>query len=165
MWTLVAVVITPLVWALLTSLKPDSETHRYPPTLVPHTFTLQNYVQLFKILPFATFYWNTIEVAAISSVLTILLAAMAAYAMARFRTLGTEAAGFVGLAAYMLPGILLIVPIFRACTPLISCRLAFGSCVRTSPASPARSSMQRWSMVQPGSRLSTWWFSRKLCRA
>src|SRR5258707_10485106 len=99
MWTLVAVVITPLVWALLTSLKPDSETHRYPPTLVPHTFTLQNYVQLFKILPFATFYWNTIEVAAISSVLTILLAAMAAYAMARFRTLGTEAAGSVGLAA------------------------------------------------------------------
>ncbi len=33
--------------------------------------------------------------------------------MARFRTLGTEAAGFVGLAAYMLPGVLLIVPIFR----------------------------------------------------
>ena len=113
MWALVVVVVTPLVWAVLTSFKPDSETHQYPPTLLPQTFTLENYVQLFKVLPFANFYLNTVEVAAASSVLTILLAALASYSMARFRVLGTEIAGFVGLAAYMLPGILIVVPVFR----------------------------------------------------
>jgi multiple sugar transport system permease protein len=113
MWAVVAVIVTPLVWALLTSLKPDSETHGYPPTILPHDWTIQNYADLFKVLPFANFYWNTVEVAAISSVLTIALASSAAYSMARFRSSSTEIAGFVGLAAYMLPGILIVVPVFR----------------------------------------------------
>ncbi len=112
-WVLVLVMSVPLVWAILTSLKLDTETQHYPPTIVPHTLTLHNYVQLFKVLPFATFYLNTVEVAAAAAVLTIAISSTAAYSMARFRAFGSEAASFVGLAAYMLPGILIVVPVFR----------------------------------------------------
>lgn len=113
MWLLVVVMATPLAWAILTSLKPDTETQRYPPTVLPHVWTLHNYFQLFKVLPFATFYLNTVEVALGASILTIAISSMAAYSMARFRLFLSEAASFVGLAAYMLPGILIVVPVFR----------------------------------------------------
>ncbi len=113
LWAVVAVVAVPLLWAILTSFKPDSETQRYPPTILPETFTFQNYFELFRVLPFGTFYLNTIEVAALTSLLTIALSSMAAYSMARFRNLWTEAAGFFGLAAYMVPAILIVVPVFR----------------------------------------------------
>jgi multiple sugar transport system permease protein len=113
MWAVVAVVITPLVWTILVSLKPDYELHQYPPTILPHAATLENYFLLFSIVPFKTFYINTVEIAVATSVLTLLLGSMAGYSMARFQNFGTQVAGFVGLAAYMLPGILIVVPIFR----------------------------------------------------
>jgi multiple sugar transport system permease protein len=113
MWSLVVIMAMPLVWAILTSLKPDTETQHYPPTIIPHEWTIHNYFQLFKVIPFGTYYLNTVEVAAAAAVLTILISSMAAYSMARFRFFVSELASFVGLAAYMLPGILIVVPVFR----------------------------------------------------
>lgn len=113
MWGLVVIMAMPLVWAILTSFKPDTETQHYPPTVLPSVWTIHNYFQLFKVLPFGTYYLNTVEVAAAAAVLTILISAMAAYSMARFKFFVSEAASFFGLAAYMLPGILIVVPVFR----------------------------------------------------
>ena len=113
LWLIVAVVVLPLVWAAITSFEPDSVTSKYPPTIVPTKVTLKNYFELFKVLPYARYYINSLEVALSTAVLSIFLSASAAYSLARFRTRASEAASYVGLAAYMLPGILIAVPIFR----------------------------------------------------
>lgn len=112
MWLVVVVMISPLVWALLTSFKPDTETLHYPPTLLPRTWTVKAYFEIFKVLPFATYYWNSVLAAGATAVLTILLSATAAYSMTRFRNPVADLASFTGLAAYMLPGILIVLPVF-----------------------------------------------------
>jgi multiple sugar transport system permease protein len=112
LWALVLLVVGPLAWAVLSSFKPDVETSSYPPTILPHQVTLQNYVKLFTVLPFITFFINSLLVAIATSVLTILLSATAAYSTARFRSPFAEITSSIGLVAYMLPAILIVVPVF-----------------------------------------------------
>lgn len=113
LWSIAFIVASPLIWAVLSSLKSDIEVQRYPPTVLPQHVTLANYTDLFHVLPFGTFFLNTLGVAVATALLTIALASTAAYAMARFRLPVSEWASFVGLAAYMVPGILVVVPVFR----------------------------------------------------
>jgi multiple sugar transport system permease protein len=112
LWLLVLIVIGPLVWAVLSSFKPDAETSRFPPTILPQHPTFENYVRLFQVLPFATFFRNSLFVATATSVVTIALAGTAAYSTARFRSRVAETTSAIGLVAYMLPGILIVVPVF-----------------------------------------------------
>ncbi|MBF6606259.1 MAG: carbohydrate ABC transporter permease [Chloroflexi bacterium] len=112
LWAIVAFISLPLLWAVLTSLKPDPETMHYPPTLLPAAATLNNYILLFQVLPFARYFLNTVLIAGATSVATIVLSTLAAYAMARFRNRVADFGGLVGLVAYMLPGILVVVPVF-----------------------------------------------------
>jgi ABC-type glycerol-3-phosphate transport system permease component len=112
LWLLVLIVVGPLLWAVLSSFKPDVETSTYPPTIWPHAFTLRNYEKLFTVLPFTTFFLNSVAVATATSILTILLSASAAYSTARFRSAIAEVTSGIGLVAYMLPAILIVVPVF-----------------------------------------------------
>lgn len=112
-WLVAAAVLLPLGLVALTSLKPDVEIRAFPPTIIPQTFTLENYFQLFQILPFAHQFGNSIGVSLGAGLLTTAVAAPAAYAMTRFKSLAVDALGLVGLFAFMLPGILIAVPVFR----------------------------------------------------
>lgn len=118
LWVLVVIFVGPLIWALLTSLKPDLETSSFPPTILPRHITLNNYARLFQVLPFATFFRNSTVVALGTSILTILLSSTAAYSTARFRSRVAEATSAVGLVAYMIPGILIVVPVFAVAQAL-----------------------------------------------
>lgn len=113
MWAVAALVVLPLILVVLTSFKPDVEIRTYPPNLVPQHPTLQNYVQLFQIFPFARQFGNSLGVSVASAILTIAIAAPAAYAMTRFKSLAVDSVSLVGLVAFMLPGILIAVPVFR----------------------------------------------------
>jgi ABC-type glycerol-3-phosphate transport system permease component len=112
LWLLVLIVVGPLAWAAISSFKPDVETSTYPPTILPHQVTIENYIKLFTVLPFTTFFINSLVVSVATSVLTILLSATAAYSTARFRSPFAEVTSAVGLVAYMLPGIVIVVPVF-----------------------------------------------------
>lgn len=112
MWSVVAVIVAPLAWAVLSSFKPDAETMAYPPTIWPKQLTISNYFGLFKLLPFGTFFLNSLWISLSTSAATLALAVSAAYATARLRVRAAEATSFVGLAAYMLPAVLMIVPVF-----------------------------------------------------
>jgi multiple sugar transport system permease protein len=102
----------PLVWLLSTALKPPRELVRLHPSLIPGSPTLQNFVQAFTEQQLGRAALNSLQVALASSVLTVLVALPASYALARFRTrLGTAALGWV-LLSQLFPFVLLIIPIF-----------------------------------------------------
>jgi ABC-type glycerol-3-phosphate transport system permease component len=105
------VMALPLIWMILSALKPDTETSSYPPTLLPVHPTLVNFGTLFKISPFAAFYANSVIAAGTAAVLTIVVSSLAAYAITRFRHRVFEALAGLGLIAYMLPSILVVVPV------------------------------------------------------
>jgi trehalose/maltose transport system permease protein len=78
-----ALALMPLAWHAMSSIKPASELSRIPPTLLPHETTLANYKALFDTRPFLRYCVNSVAVSAMSSVLCVAFASLAAYRLAR----------------------------------------------------------------------------------
>jgi len=104
--------VLPLFWVFVSSIKPDSETYAFEQTILPQHPTLQNYVTLFKVTRFGLWMRNSAVLSTGTTVVVIALSAMAAYAMSRFRYRSFEWLGRLTLLAYMMPPIILVVPIF-----------------------------------------------------
>lgn len=113
-----AVADLPLLWIVLTAFKPDSEIVAFPPTIVPEEFTLENFQNLFLISPFASYLTNSLVVAMATTALTVLLGMFAAYSFTRFRFRFLRGVGELALFAYMVPPILVLVPIAQILTGL-----------------------------------------------
>jgi ABC-type glycerol-3-phosphate transport system permease component len=109
---LLAVWAFPVVWGLLTSFKTERDVLAYPPAWI-FTPTLDNYREVIfgtsSILPNL---WSSIVVATASTLLTMLIAVPAAYALARLHYPARKASGFYVLATQMLPPVGLIIPYY-----------------------------------------------------
>lgn len=108
----------PLFWMFISSMKPDSESMSYPPTVLPETWTFEAYRNLFTISDFSTYLRNSLIVASISTIAVIAIALCAAYALSRFNFRLLRGLGEISLFAYMVPPILLLVPIARIVSSL-----------------------------------------------
>lgn len=104
--------IFPLVWMLLVSLKTEPETFAYPMTWLPQAPTLRNYANVWLLKKFGRYFLNSSIVAAVTTLLAMAVAAPAAYGFSRFRYPfgGTLQSCF--LTTQMVPGILLVIPYF-----------------------------------------------------
>jgi ABC-type glycerol-3-phosphate transport system permease component len=109
---LVSVWIVPVAWGLLTSFKTERDVLAYPPVWIFEP-TLANYREVLfgtsSILPNLV---SSIVVASASTLLTMLFAVPAAYAIARLRYPGKRTSGFYVLATQMLPPVGLIIPYY-----------------------------------------------------
>jgi multiple sugar transport system permease protein len=109
---LLAVWAFPVIWGLLTSFKTERDVLAYPPVWLFQP-TLDNYREVMfgtsSILPNL---WSSIVVASASTLLTMLFAVPAAYALARLHYPGKKASGFYVLATQMLPPVGLIIPYY-----------------------------------------------------
>ncbi|HEX6793275.1 MAG TPA: carbohydrate ABC transporter permease [Casimicrobiaceae bacterium] len=103
----------PAVWILLTSVKPELELVRKPITYLPHDFTLDNYVQVFRQQPLGLYLANSVIVASASTVVTLLVSACAAYAIARLRLRYRDLILSAIIASSTFPLVTLLVPIFQ----------------------------------------------------
>lgn len=107
-------VLLPLVWMLSTSFKPKAEWFTREIQWLPQTFTLENYTRIFSnpTTPIANWFLNSIIIAVITTVLTLFIDALAAYAYARMEFPGRRALFALLLATLFLPGIMFLVPNF-----------------------------------------------------
>jgi multiple sugar transport system permease protein len=103
----------PAVWILLTSLKSETELSRTPVTWLPDRPTLDNYVQAFTDQPLHRYLLNSLLVAGLSTLLTLLVATLAAYAIARLelRFRGLILAVIIAVSTF--PLVTLLVPLFE----------------------------------------------------
>jgi ABC-type glycerol-3-phosphate transport system permease component len=109
---LVSIWVFPVLWGLLTSLKTERDVLAYPPTFIFEP-TLANYREvLFGATSILPNLWSSIVVASASTLLTMLFAIPAAYALARLRFPGKRSTGFYVLATQMLPPVGLIIPYY-----------------------------------------------------
>lgn len=104
--------VFPVLWGLLTSFKTERDVLAYPPLLI-FTPTLANYREVLfgssSILPNLV---SSLVLTACTTVLTLLLAVPAAYALSRLRLPAKQASGFYVLATQMLPPVGLIIPYY-----------------------------------------------------
>ncbi|OOM73597.1 L-arabinose transport system permease protein AraQ [Clostridium puniceum] len=106
------IMIVPFLWMVLTSIKTVAESTQIPPKIFPNEIMWNNYPAVMKILPFTSFYINTILMIIGRVLGSVLFSAMAAYACARLKFPGKNI--FFGLVLFqmMIPGQLFIIPQF-----------------------------------------------------
>ena len=109
---LVSIWVFPVLWGLLTSFKTERDVLAYPPLFVFEP-TLANYKEvLFGATSILPNLWSSVIVSTGSTLLTMLFAVPAAYAIARLRFPGKRTSGFYVLATQMLPPVGLIIPYY-----------------------------------------------------
>jgi multiple sugar transport system permease protein len=109
---LLGVAVFPIYWMLVTSLTPSAELFSTTPNLLPHWSETAVYHEVFNTIPVATWLKNSFLVAAGTTVLSLLLAILPAYALSRFRFRGMAVLGFALFATQMLPEAMLVVPLY-----------------------------------------------------
>jgi len=104
--------LIPLAWSLDTALKPESETTIIPLTWISSHFTLQAFASTLSSSELPRWYFNSILTSVVVSLATVMLASMAAYAFSRIPFRGRGVLFWIILAGIMIPGQVLIVPLF-----------------------------------------------------
>jgi multiple sugar transport system permease protein len=110
--------VLPYFWMVSTSLKRTGYEFQYPPVWIPDPVVWQNYVDTWKLLPFATWLWNTVVIVGLSMAGAILTSSMAGYGFARLRFPGRGLLFSICLATMMLPSIVTLIPKFILFTKL-----------------------------------------------
>lgn len=102
-------ILLPVLWTVRTSLA--NRSLAYQPATVLFKPSLENYAKVFVDEPFLKFFWNSLWIATVSALASLAIGAMAAYAIARFRT-GGGALSFSVLGTQMLPPVALVIPFY-----------------------------------------------------
>jgi ABC-type glycerol-3-phosphate transport system permease component len=102
----------PIFWVLSTALKTDAQIYALPPLLWPDAPTLKNFKEILWQTQFPLYVRNSFVVAASVTGLSLVLAALAAYPIARMRFAGRSLVARGIVVAYLLPPSLLFIPLF-----------------------------------------------------
>ncbi|ROS61690.1 carbohydrate ABC transporter membrane protein 2 (CUT1 family) [Frigoribacterium sp. PhB160] len=105
------VVIIPLYVVLTTSIKPLADVQGLF-TWIPTRVTLEPYVQIWQTVPLASYFKNSLIVTVSATILSVAMAVLAAYSLARMRFRGQRSFSLVVLSTQMFPGILFLLPLF-----------------------------------------------------
>lgn len=104
--------VVPTYWLLMTAFKDQNDAIAAIPTWWPRTITLENFTRILgeDQTPVFRWFWNSIKAATLHTLLVLLVATPAAYALARFEFKYKKAITGVVLASLFIPGIALFVP-------------------------------------------------------
>lgn len=111
-WTLVLLIAFPLLWMIITSVKPQTELFRIPPTWFPETITFEHYWRLLTETPFLTYFRNSVVLATTTTIFVVALGTLGAYSLVRFKYRGRETLAMLVLFTYLLPSVVLIIPLY-----------------------------------------------------
>ena len=102
-------VIFPFYWMIITSLKTLDEITQVHQTFFPSTVMWTNYVYIFQRFDFSKYMVNTIVVAIISTLGTLITTIFAAFAFSRLQFKGRETVFMVFLMTMMIPGEMMVI--------------------------------------------------------
>ncbi|MEH7401019.1 MULTISPECIES: carbohydrate ABC transporter permease [Bacillaceae] len=112
---LLGIMLFPFFVMLMTSLKSSKEAIATNPTLLPHEWTFQHYIDIFNptIFPYLIYFKNSLIVAIIAASLSVVLGILGAYALSKLKFKGRVTINASFYTVYMFSGILLVVPLFK----------------------------------------------------
>jgi multiple sugar transport system permease protein len=106
------IMVLPLAYMLSTSFKSQTYVLSLPPQFIPHPATVHNYPDAWHAGQLAPALVNSITVAIVTTVISLLLSSMMAYGFARFSFAGKEILFKILLLGLMIPAMMLIIPQF-----------------------------------------------------
>ena len=130
-WSIVVIVAFPLIWTIITSIKPQTELFRIPPSLIPGDVTLEHYRKLLFETKFLAYFGNSVIVSVCTTAVVIVIGVLGAHSLVRFSYPGRERLAQLVLFTYLLPSVVLILPLylmlveFRIANTLFSLAVAY----------------------------------------
>ena len=110
---LTLIVLLPVVIIVLTAFKPAAEINAYPPTLLPGSWTFDNFTKIFSDLPFGRLFLNSLVFAGGVTVFALVFDSLAAYALARLDFRGNRVLLIVIVASLMIPFQATLIPVYQ----------------------------------------------------
>ncbi len=104
--------VFPFLWMMLTAFKTLPQLLQDPLSFWPSPWTFDNFVDAWNAAPFAQAYLNSIYIAVLAVVGTLVTASMAGYAFARIRFRGSKVLFIVFLATQMIPKQVTLIPFY-----------------------------------------------------
>lgn len=105
-------IITPVIWLILSTFKPEKEIISYPPTFFPQTLTLANFGVVAKRIKIWRYVLNSVIYAGGTTALAVVVNSLAGYVYARFDFKGKNFFFLFTLATMMIPFQVIMVPSF-----------------------------------------------------
>jgi multiple sugar transport system permease protein len=110
---LLGFVLAPLYWIFVTAFKSEGQIVMRTNDLWPTPWTTEQFTNLFTTKPFGQWYINTLIVSVASTLVALVCAALAGYALARLRFRGAQSFTTTVLLTYVMPGALLFIPLYQ----------------------------------------------------
>ena len=98
------IVLFPFYWMIISSLKTLEEYRLSVPTFWPHTIMWTNYVDAFTTANLGRLFLNTLYVGVVSTILSLIITVLSAFAFARLEFKGRDTMFGLLLATMMIPG-------------------------------------------------------------
>ena len=108
----VLVAVVPFLWMLSVSFRTERDLFQNPASLIPQTWSLHGYLGVWEQLPFLRLVLNTVIFAGVTTLLTLVLDSLCAYALARMRFRGRNIAFIIVIATLMVPFQVTLIPVF-----------------------------------------------------
>ncbi|WP_435531222.1 carbohydrate ABC transporter permease [Ruania suaedae] len=106
--------LIPVVWAVITSFKTEGEAAASPITILPESgWVLDAYTTTLSAGLVPRWAWNSLLTASAVTIITVVISALAGYALSRFNFVGSKALLAVIIASILIPAQILIVPLFQ----------------------------------------------------
>ncbi len=106
------VFIFPFFWTVASSFKSASDVYIYPPIWIPAVFQWDNYPEVFRLVPYFTWFLNTVIVVILQTLGAVISAAIVAYSFSRFRYPGRDLLFLLTLGTMMLPAEVTLIPTY-----------------------------------------------------
>jgi multiple sugar transport system permease protein len=106
-------VVFPFVWMILTSFKTEKDVFALPAQLWPAHWSFLSYSEIWKELPFARLFLNSVIFAGGVTVISVVFDSFAAYALARLDFPGKNIAFYLVIATLMVPYQITLIPLFQ----------------------------------------------------
>jgi multiple sugar transport system permease protein len=104
--------LAPFFWVLVNSFLPQASALSLPPKWLPIPFTLDNYRQVFALIPFGLMVLNSLKITLIVTAGGVITSSLAAYALARLEFPGRNLIFVLFLSALMVPTQVTAIPTF-----------------------------------------------------
>jgi len=125
-------VLFPFYWVFVTSFKTTPQISERTSIFWPDPVTLEQFRSLLQDTPFLVWFGNSILIAAVSTAISVVFAALAAYALSRLKFLGAGLMTTAVLVVYLLPGTLLFIPLYQILSD-IGLINTYGALIATYP--------------------------------
>jgi sorbitol/mannitol transport system permease protein len=111
-WSVALIIFFPVLWMILTSFKTETSAVAMPPEFLSADWTLDNYVEVWARSDYPRFFWNSVVISVGSTLLGLVIAVPAAWAMAFVPGNKTKDLLMWMLSTKMMPAVAVMIPLY-----------------------------------------------------